>query len=145
MINLKMNKYFFSLIVSGKKKLEFRKLSKGLCHGKYMVIDNESYDYLGDIELKPVAVNPAIDNELVYNTHEVWIKTGEISGHVIGHIDKGSYTFIRKNYIDKKEDFVAYEIKLLNVIEDTNKPFTALRTGLTDCEPLTTKKGGEEC
>lgn len=111
---LSIRKDFFKLIETGKKDLEFRKLKKGITNGVHELIDSDTEETLGYAILNPIAVNPEIEDELVYETHEVTISTGKISGYVIGHIDPETYKFVKEKYIDKQIDFVCYHISLVS-------------------------------
>lgn len=129
--NLEILPKFWELIKDGSKKLEFRKLSKGLISGWHVMLNLHNYKILGYMKIRPIAVNPDIeecDGYTCYvadshcSLHELsenWIESREpktISIMTINNgydiqIDSSSYAFIKENYIDDHHDFVVYEVE----------------------------------
>ena len=111
---IKIEKKFFDLIKSGKKKYEFRKLEKGLTNGIYEVVSLDESVMYGHIELKVEKLNPKLYSHYSYNNSPNWDR------HIFIMIDDkryyvnvDEYNFIKENYIDKKIDFVAYAVKVV--------------------------------
>lgn len=110
MIYWRLERKEWNLIKSGEKKYHFEKLSEGTISCTVEVEDMND-NKLGKIELKPVEIN--CDLRRTANA-EMLIEHWFIDRY--GNqkfIDVDTYEFVKKNYIDKKIDFVAYEIKVV--------------------------------
>lgn len=119
MAKIKIEKRFFELIKSGKKTLEFRKLEKGITKGLYELIDYQTEETLGYAVLRPLAVNPWIDEELIHGGHDVWIPLGATGGYSLGQTDTETFKFVFKNYRRKFIDFICYSIVIVGeVVKD---------------------------
>lgn len=113
---LKMQKYFFDLIKSGKKKYEFRKLSKGLTSRVYTVVDPEDTDNIyGFVKLKAVSMNTGL-YYINWDNGNITPFT-MVEGHRY-YLDPKEHNFIKENYKDKGIEFIVYEVELIPDYKD---------------------------
>ncbi len=132
MEQIKIQKKLWDKIVSGEKKYEFRKLSKGIESGTYEFVSVDKYIWTpeGDkIKIDPSKynVNHIIVGVQCWATREKFgTATLEIirsnpqlnpsdlwwwfENDYIMQPDKDSYNFVKENYVDKNISFAVYEI-----------------------------------
>lgn len=113
MKQIKIYKEFWDKIVSGEKKYEFRKLSKGLETGTYEFV---SVEKIGNCPkcMKEFGWDDGYSDTTICTCgHKVFgtAKLTPVSINSHSKIRDGeTYDFVKKNYIDKNIDFVAYTI-----------------------------------